>query len=257
AFAMVSAYLLSLSLVPVRCAAWLRATPGSQAPYDAPAPCGDPRHDDDLLYHAVDLDRLAAPKRKSFTDVWTAWYLRRLAAVMAHRRLTVAIATLLLVAVVGGLGPQLRREFFPEVDGATFEAYVRAPTGTRIDTLRGAEAKVARIEGFFREQLGDDIEIMISEIGVTPDWSAAYTPNSGPMDAVIKVQLTENRRRTAQQCVALIRRRLDGDDRLADLDLAFDAGGVIRGAMNERRSTPINIRIEAKDLDKAHRIAER
>src|SRR6185437_4129121 len=163
AFAMVSAYLLSLSLVPVRCAAWLRATPGSQAPYDAPAPCGDPRHDDDLLYHAVDLDRLAAPKRKSFTDVWTAWYLRRFAAVMADRSLTVAIATLLLVAVVGGLGPQLRREFFPEVDGATFEAYVRAPTGTRIDTLRGAEAKVARLEGFFREQLGDDIEIMISE----------------------------------------------------------------------------------------------
>ncbi len=67
------------------------------------------------------------------------------------------------------------------------------------------------------------------------------------MDAVIKVQLTDHRRRTAQQYVALIRERLAAEGRFADLDVTFDAGGMIRGAMNEGKSTPINIRIETKD----------
>ncbi len=38
----------------------------------------------------------------------------------------------------------------------------------------------------------------------------------------------------------------------SDLEFSFDAGGMIRGAMNEGKSTPINIRITAKNLDKAH-----
>ena len=41
----------------------------------------------------------------------------------------------------------------------------------------------------------------------------------------------------------------------SDLEFAFDAGGMIRGAMNEGKSTPINVRITAKNLDKAHDVA--
>src|SRR5581483_5640123 len=44
--------------------------------------------------------------------------------------------------------------------------------------------------------------------------------------------------------------------RFEDLEFAFDAGGLIRGAMNEGKSTPLNIRITGKDLDKAHAIAD-
>ena len=41
------------------------------------------------------------------------------------------------------------------------------------------------------------------------------------------------------------------------MEFAFDAGGMIRGAMNEGKSTPINIRILGKNPEQAHRIAER
>ena len=36
---------------------------------------------------------------------------------------------------------------------------------------------------------------------MTADWSAAYTPNSGPMDAVVKVQLKHDREHSAQEYV--------------------------------------------------------
>ena len=45
--------------------------------------------------------------------------------------------------------------------------------------------------------------------------------------------------------------------RFADLEFAFDAGGMIRGAMNEGKSTPINVRITAKDLRQGPRRSPR
>ena len=41
-----------------------------------------------------------------------------------------------------------------------------------------------------------------------------------------------------------------------DLEFAFDAGGMIRSAMNEGKSTPINIRVTGKNQKIAHTIAD-
>ena len=43
--------------------------------------------------------------------------------------------------------------------------------------------------------------MIISELGVVADLSAAYTPNAGPMDAVVKVQLKHEREHSAQEYV--------------------------------------------------------
>src|SRR5439155_15838999 len=112
----------------------------------------------------------------------------------------VGAAVVLLAIVVLGFGSQLKREFFPEVDAGAFEIYVRAQPGTSIEET---ERRIAQVEKFIEEQLGDDLELHISEIGVVADWSAAYTPNAGPMDAVVKVQLKHDRERSAQECVEL------------------------------------------------------
>ena len=91
---------------------------------------------------------------------------------------------------------------------------------------------------------------MISELGLTADWLAAFTPNAGPMDAVVKVQLKSERSRSAQEYVDILRRGFAADVRFCNLEFAFDAGGMIRSAMNEGKSTPINVRITGKELDK-------
>ena len=96
---------------------------------------------------------------------------------MRRRLLVVAAALVLFLGVVIGLGYELRREFFPEVDAGAFEIYVRARTGTRIEVT---EKEIAKVERFVRETVGDDLTTIISEIGVVADWSAAYTPNAGP-----------------------------------------------------------------------------
>ena len=69
-----------------------------------------------------------------------------------------------------------------------------------------------KVEDWFTRKLGDDLELVISEIGVVADWSAAYTPNSGPMDAVREgADEAENRKQSAQQAVQALRETFAND----------------------------------------------
>ncbi len=237
AFAMIAAYILSRTFVPSRSARWLRAHSA---------------HDAETGAHQGWIAR-SFGRWEALIDRGIAAYVRVLDVVLAHRRLTVGVAIALLAAVLVGLGPVMRREFFPEVDAGAFEMYVRAPSGTRIEVT---EQRIKEVEDFVRERLGTDLQLVISEIGVVADLSAAYTPNAGPMDAVVKVQLTHERERSAQEYVRSLRAELSGDPKFADLEFAFDAGGMIRAAMNQGKSSPINVRVTGKDPLKARSVAE-
>jgi len=252
AFAMISAFLLSMSFVPALCSLWTH----SHGPQAQPHLGKDYEHrSDHENSQRKGLLGRAFARWESLINLTIQGYVTLLRAAMRRRLLVVGAAVLLLVVVVLGLGPRLRREFFPEVDAGAFEMYVRARPGTRIEET---EKQIAKVENVVHDKLGADVELVISEIGVVADWSAAYTPNSGPMDAVVKVQMTENRGRSAQEAVELLRDTFANSPEFTKnkLEFSFDAGGMIRGAMNEGKSTPLNVRITGKDLDKAHRVAE-
>ncbi|MBY0229908.1 MAG: efflux RND transporter permease subunit, partial [Gemmataceae bacterium] len=247
AFAILSAYLISMTLVPVLCSMWLSG------------------HAHDDQGHAP------APSRNPFAWLWRgltaayhwwdgllnkaiAAYTSLLDGLLKMRLLVIGVAGVLLVLVVFGVGSRLRREFFPEVDAGAFEVAVRARSGTRLEET---VERVASVEEFIRDVVGDDLDLIISETGVTPDWSAAYTPNAGPMDAVIKVQLNAHHHHTAQRHVRDLRREFKKEASFTGLEFAFDTGGMIRGAMNEGKSTPLNLQITGKDLKLCRQVAER
>ncbi len=260
AFAMISAYLLSRTFVPSRAARWLNAHDGHG---DEPENGNgrDDHHDSVTAAPATNdrrtarrgLVRMLFARWESLIEAGIRWYVRQLNRAMNYRLTVVLFAVGLLVATLGGLGTQLRREFFPEVDSGAFEIYARAASGTRIEET---EKRIAKVEEFVRKKLGEDLQIIISELGVVADMSAAYTPNAGPMDAVVKIQLKHEREHSAQEYVELLRTGLARDPNFSDLEFAFDAGGMIRSAMNEGKSSPINIRLAGKNLVQARKIAE-
>jgi multidrug efflux pump subunit AcrB len=250
ALAMGVAYLLSRTLVPARCAAWLR--PHGRKPFETHAADYEHRNPHENVPPKGVLGRLFE-RWEAVIDAGIRAYTRVLAVVLRVRLLTVGAAFALLAAVLVLLGPGLRREFFPEVDAGAFEVYLRAPTGTRIEVT---EERVAAAEAVVKEKLGADLDLVVSEIGLTANWSAAYTPNAGPMDAVLKVQLKDDRARSAQEYVHLLRTGFAADPRFADLEFTFDAGGMVRAALNEGASAPISVRVTGKDKAKARRVAE-
>ena len=254
AFAMCSAYILSRTLVPACSAAWLSGHAhapahgdghGHGAGGDFPNGGNEPQ---------LGMVARAFARWEHIVDAMFAKYADLLAVILRHRVLTIAGGFGMLVVTLLVFGPIMRREFYPEVDAGAFEMYARAPSGTRIELT---EVKVAEIEEFIKETIPHhDLELIVSEIGVNADWSAAYTPNSGPMDSVIKVQLAEHRTKSAQEYVHLVRTGVAKDPRFRNMDFGFDSGGLVRGAMNEGKSTPINIRVTGKNQRTARAIAE-
>ncbi|WP_422931103.1 efflux RND transporter permease subunit [Singulisphaera sp. PoT] len=258
ALAMGSAYMLSRTLVPSRSSRWLRPHASHDSGHGAHD--GETEHSEEHAHEPETrkaawkgLFSAAFARWEGLIETGIRWYVRQLNRVMQFRLLTVLGAVVMLVAVLGLLGSQLRREFFPEVDAGAFEIYARAASGNRIEET---EKRIEEVEKYVREKVGKDVQIIISELGVVADLSAAYTPNAGPMDAVIKVQLAEERHHSAQEYVHMLRTGFAKDAAFSDLEFAFDAGGMIRSAMNEGKSSPINVRISGKNMPQARRVAE-
>ena len=236
AFAMISAYILSRTLVPSYSALLLKSYghEGGEA-----KPKG--------------FFGRAFQRWEGLIDQGIKLYCRGLDTVLRHRLLTIGTGYGLLVAVLLIYGSILRREFFPEVDSGAFEMVLRAPSGMRIEKT---EEFVAHAEELVRQTIGEhDLQPIISEIGVVSDWSAAYTPNAGPMDSVLKIQLSEHRKHTAQYYVEKIREQISGNERFTQFEFGFDAGGMVRSALNEGKSNPISIRIIGKNPELAYKIA--
>jgi multidrug efflux pump subunit AcrB len=265
AYSMIAAYFLSRTLVPACSAYWLRShAAGGGHPrsgHDDGAPGLPPAKPETFAIDGINAHgpRPVGWLRRTFArweqmiETGIMYYGRALDVVLRHRVLTVCTGFGLLALTAAIFWPVLRREFFPEVDAGAFEMYVRAKSGLRIEET---EKRIKAVEDQVRKTIEpEDLQLILSELGVTSDWSAAYTPNAGPMDAVVKIQLTPERSRSAQEYVHMLRTAFDRDTAFSDLEFAFDAGGMVRSAMNEGKSTPISIRITAKTQEIAHRIA--
>jgi len=237
AFAMVTAYILSRTFVPARAAAWLRdkEAAGGSGPSRNP------------------IARAFARWQKMI-EAGVGWYSRRLDWVLDHRWLVVLGSFGTLAIVISVLIEPLRREFFPQVDSGAFEIYVRAPSGTRLEVTN---ERLAEVEKFIRRQIPEsDLKLIVTEIGVTPDLSSAYTVNQAKMDAIVRVQLTEDRKKGSYQYTDLLRAAAERESRFADLEFSFNAGGLILSALNQGQTAPINVRVTGKDIRQSHEVAE-
>jgi multidrug efflux pump subunit AcrB len=274
AYSMIAAYILSRTLVPACSAYWLKphgghppagghGSDGSPGAGEQPAkPAGAGHHHAETFRINGNGPRKGGPLeiiRRGFArwermiDTGIEYYVKGLDTALRHRILTLCIGFGLLLATIVLLWPVVRREFFPEVDSGSFEMYVRAPSGLRIEET---EKRIKAVEDFLRETIDrEDLQLVLCELGVTSDWSAAYTPNAGPMDSVVKIQLTAERHKSAQEYVHILRTAFAQNSAFNDLEFAFDAGGMVRSAMNEGKSTPISVRVTAKKQAVAHKIA--
>ncbi len=236
-FAMLTSFLLSRTFVPMLCAKFLpdgpeaSAEPGSRLP-------------------AV-LGRVIDPAQ-SWIDRLSQRYRIALDRCLKQPRQTLlAIVGLFLISL--GALPFLGREFFPQVDTGQILMRVRAPSNLRLDAT---ETRIQAVEAFLKQQVpADEREMIVSEIGLNPDWSSAYTSNSGQQDAIIRLQLTSNRSRSAQVYAADIRRAFLANPAFSDLRIDLDTGGMISTALNYGAASPIDIEITGGSAEESLKLA--
>ena len=147
---------------------------------------------------------------------------------------------------------QLGYELFPQSDVGQMEIQVRMESGTPLKTT---EKAIIAMEEIVRDELGNDLEQIISNIGVVYDLPAAYTSNSGTQDAFIGVQLKGDHAKSTFEYAANLREKLTDD--FPGVEISFNTGGLITAALNDGKPAPIDVQIVGNDLKMLRQISER
>ena len=117
-----------------------------------------------------------------------------------------------VAALAGGsllclaLYPFLGVSFFPRTDPGQFVINLKAPSGTRVELT---ENYVKQVEELIRRVVPpDELQIIVSNIGITTDFSAIYTPNSAPHTAFVQVSLKEGHKVGSYEYMRRVRAQL-------------------------------------------------
>jgi HAE1 family hydrophobic/amphiphilic exporter-1 len=155
------------------------------------------------------------------------------------------LLTLLLIPFVGVA-------FFPRSDAGQFVINVKAPTGTRIEVTNDY---VKQVEGIVRQVVKpEDLNTVVSNIGVMADLSSLFTPNSGMHTAFVQVGLKEDHKVSSFVYMDEVRRRIATE--LPQLRTYFQSGGLVDSVLNQGMPAPIDVQVSGMDLRTDDRVAQ-
>jgi HAE1 family hydrophobic/amphiphilic exporter-1 len=150
------------------------------------------------------------------------------------------------------LYPFMGVSFFPRTDAGQFVINLKAPTGTRIELT---DDYVKRVEDIVHQVVPPkDLETIVSNIGLTPDLSSLFTPNSGMHTAFIQVGLKEDHKESSFVYMDQVRARIASQ--IPDLRTYFQSGGLVDAVLNQGAPAPIDVQVSGMDLNGDDRIAQ-
>jgi len=149
------------------------------------------------------------------------------------------------------LYPLLGVAFFPRTDPGQFVINVKAPSGTRIEL---SEKYIQQVENIVRQEVPtNELGLIVSNIGLTADFSALYTPNSAPHTAFVQVSLNEGHKISSYEYMRRVREQLR--EQLPQLSVYFQAGGLVDSVLNMGMPAPIDVQVSGNNLDQAYATA--
>jgi HAE1 family hydrophobic/amphiphilic exporter-1 len=149
------------------------------------------------------------------------------------------------------LYPLLGVAFFPRTDAGQFVINLKAPSGTRVEIT---EEYVKQVEDIIRQVIPkNELQMIVSNIGITPDFSVIYTPNSAPHTAFVQASLKEGHKVGSYEYMKRVREQIR--KKLPQLTAYFQSGGLVDAVLNLGLPAPIDIQVSGSDMDGAHAVA--
>jgi multidrug efflux pump subunit AcrB len=165
-------------------------------------------------------------------------------------RTTAAIlgGVVLLLAVTV---PFLGRAYFPRTDPGQFIINVRMPSGTRLEV---SNDYIAKVEEVIRNVVPkEDLDMVVSNIGVYPDLSAIYTSNASMDSAFVQASLKEGHGIGSYEYMRRVQSRLSRE--MPELSTYFRVGGLVDGVIDQGLPAPIDIQIKSQDMNASYALA--
>jgi multidrug efflux pump subunit AcrB len=228
-FAMVAAYVLSSTLVPILSVWFLRGhehaaagAPGSEGGF--------------------------ARFQRGYAKVVDSFVRVRWLVAGAYAAASVAV----IVLVGGALGT----EIFPRVDTGQLQVRLRAPTGTRVD---GTEQIALQALDIIEREVGaDNVAITLAFLGVhAPNYpiNLIYLWNGGSEEGVLQVQLKSS---TGIDTDTLKERlRTLFAEQLSGTSFSFEPSDIVSQVMSLGSPTPIEVAVSGPSLAANREFAER
>ena len=232
-----ASYLVAMTVIPLFCSRFLKAVPHGG-------------HGDSSETGGSRWDRFNTAFNRQFNrllDFYERWVRRAL--VRPGRTVAVLSAAFLLSLAIY---PFLGVAFFPRTDAGQFTINFKVPTGTRIEVT---EQYVAKVEDLIRQVVDPrDFKMVVSNIGVVPDFSSLYTTNAGPYTATIQVALNDSHRVSSFAYMNQVQKEIVA--RFPDVRTFFSSGSMVDAILNMGMPAPIDIQVSAPDLHQIYGIAQ-
>ena len=231
--ALAASYLVAMTVVPLFCARFIKMAHGHGGHQETKSAFGKFVAGFNHRYNRL-LGRYDAAVAKSLERP-----VATVAIIMGSFVLSLALAPLLRVA------------FFPRTDPGQFLINVKAPTGSRLEVTN---QYIAKVEDVIRSVVPkDDLQMIVSNIGMTPDLSAIYTSNSAQHTAFVLVSLNREHKASTFSYMDRVRRKLESG--LPELSTYFQTGGLVDSVVNLGMPAPIDIQVSGNDQHAAYAVA--
>ena len=230
--ALAASYLVAMTVVPLFCARFIKTAHGQGG------------------HHTKSFFGRFVEQFNRKYDQMLMKYDRAVAKALARPGKTILIIIGSFVVSLA-LYPLLGLAFFPRTDPGQFVINLKAPTGSRLEMTN---QYVGRIENDIRDVIpSNDLQMIVSNIGLTPDLSSIYTSNSGQHTAFVQISLKEGHKLSTFQYMDRVRQKLSSD--LPEVSTYFQTGGLVDSVVNQGMPAPIDIQVTGNNQHSAYEVA--
>ena len=227
---MAASYLVSMSIIPLYCARFLNREQVLAAEHEASG--------------------IFAIFNRAY-ERFAGGYQRLLERALDHKAIVVGGVTILFLVSLA-MYPRLGTELFPETDAGTFTINFRAPAGTRIELTTDM---ARQIEAIVRKVIPpEDLDMVVSNIGIAPSISAIYSPNAAQDSGFIQVELKSGHQHPTKYYVAQLKRLLPMQ--LSDVRTLFSSGSIIDSVLNLGMMAPIDVQFAGNSFSELNQTAK-
>ena len=239
---LLASFVVAMTVIPLFCSKFLKSVPAHDGGHG----------------HGAEEEAEAGGLWNRFTRAFNRGFNRLLdqyerAVRWACKRPGLTVAALGAVFVASfAIYPVLGLAFFPRTDAGQFTINAKVPTGTRIEMT---DQYVARIEDLIRHTVPpEDLKMIVSNIGVVPDFSSLYTTNAGPYTATIQVALNEPHGQSSFEYMDRVREAIAG--RYPEVRTFFSSGSMVDAILNMGMPAPIDVQVSSRTLPQCYGIAQ-